>query len=801
MALGIRSVARIVWNISWWIHATGITSISAISAISVTTSTSQSIIVDTSLQAAREQEAAFLRDLYDALEMDQKSEAVHNWFRIDEICAFTGIQCDANGLVTIVDLSSKGLAGSLPNNFSSLTQLERLLLRNNEIKGTLPVQLPVSLMHFNVDRNRLEGTLPSFEFTTGALSVPSSSSKLERLIVSDNLLQGTVPPSLCHLTRLKALNLSRNVQLHGSLPQCLEAFFDLSVLSLQGTSLVPLYNTPSPTSSLVRVPSIALTPVPWALASSTPTLPTVLETVAPAIPIITYTPNPNTPVKKSTGSRRFPASPSHPFKWLPRVHNKFKSESNDSRPVSTPPSTMPSKSPFLYGNVDAVPSRDRASDRPKRPFYDGAAFLPVFSLLCLISMTIFFLGLLIIMKRVLKLRHFDTCGSLIPSAASDSSSSIANQESMEEEEIIFSKQDYLGPFNRFVGTIESEDSKSKWGCGCDVSTFHSSSINLQESATTPVTSRPCVVWPQTLAANPRVRFLLLAKSTSSTSSAVEAECPIVTDLDGPSDTASTESSGIMHTRDEIVTKRWQVTTCSPPSSLFCASSLMSVLPSTLQINSSPTATSQEYDHDSRVLPKEENLAPLSLGEMYQQLTINAVSSSFSSTTPMLNPIDCCHSSESKLIFTNTHFTRCRQDDNNAALQTNVGKYFPKESCTSTPPVQEVDCFEQNDVSFSWSTSNDGHAPVIEETYPSNFAASQNNDHFSFRPPRYYKKNVTRMTPHAVQQGQHEKDTEYSILGIRSPYSQEHHSDDDYEIELFEIEESKTDCPYKNRPNN
>ncbi|KAJ6695682.1 LEUCINE RICH REPEAT FAMILY PROTEIN EXPRESSED [Salix koriyanagi] len=95
-------------------------------------------------------------------------------------CLWRGITCDNAGNVTQINLPNVGLTGTLQNlNFSSLTNLLRLDLRENQLTGTIPSSIGVLY-------------------------------KLQYLDLATNLLYGTLPLSLADLTRAYELDFSRN---------------------------------------------------------------------------------------------------------------------------------------------------------------------------------------------------------------------------------------------------------------------------------------------------------------------------------------------------------------------------------------------------------------------------------------------------------------------------------------------------------------------------------------------------------------------------------------------------------------
>lgn len=187
-----------------------------------------------SLLEELQEEREFILTFGEALNIDEHSSLA--WFdqnSSDSACDLEGIFCNDHGHVRVIDLSSYGLQGTLPTDFSRLTLLERLLLRNNEINGSLPKILPPSLIHLNVDKNSLQGSIPNFDFGPG-----QESSNLQRLILSGNDLSGDISEDVCKSIQLRDLNISRNRNLQGSLPSCLGGLSHLEGLQVYMSNLV-----------------------------------------------------------------------------------------------------------------------------------------------------------------------------------------------------------------------------------------------------------------------------------------------------------------------------------------------------------------------------------------------------------------------------------------------------------------------------------------------------------------------------------------------------------------------------------
>jgi hypothetical protein len=772
------------------------------------------------LQDARTAEAAFLQELHDALRMDEKSPAIHNWFRSNtttatnttttttttssSICGFTGVQCGVNGLITILDLSSKGLEGTVPSSFATLTQLQRLLLRNNNIDGNLPWRLPETLVHFNVDRNRLQGPIPSLEFATSSSSSDSSPSdaspQLERLILSENLLEGSLPMSICALGQLKALNLSRNPGLQGTLPECLADLTKLKGLQVLGTHIVgPILPSPQserPSDAPSLVPSIATSRVPTGLPSSPPT---------DAPQEATFSKAPTTSNEKNFNNKKptLFRSSTPPWKLL-----KISSASNDLVPSNSP--TLRPSGEYADRSEEThagIQSQEERASRQERAFYDQTVFLPVFVLLCMMGLVGSLLAIPSIRTELQRRQRTKAFSALTGGGPADDATPCGDEELLDDEEEISFSKDAAWCGGGLDDLLEAGVNSSsvgdcgEYGCHVSDSPFAASSADtsptIKPRPSNQVTSRPCIVRPQTVAANPKVHFLLLARSLSSVED--ESQDPVASQDE---DLSIVSSPNTMDTHSEPKNTTRTVFS-STMESLLCAPVCM--MPNNRRgiplTNGTSNSILEEQDEMWTFSPSPaKSRLGSSREDAFDRSDIGAASSSLSSTTPMLNPIASLKAKMAPLsrrlpIAPSRHAV---DKDAHALIAEYARKYFPDEaSAAPPPPVDQVDCFPDADVSFSLSASQDGSAHEKERPTTSNTTGTgrpRPGDLTSFRPPRFYKKNPT--SPPAPGPRITDEDRTHSVLGIRSPYA-DHQSDDEYEIEVLEYPQNKMDPPEVN----
>ncbi|XP_065860863.1 receptor-like protein EIX1 [Euphorbia lathyris] len=154
--------------------------------------------------------------------------------------------------LTQVTLVNAGIADTIPEGwFSKLSShLVTLDLSDNYIKGKLPLKLEFpKLQIIDLSSNEFEGPLPLWStnvtqfylhYNKFSGSIPENIGelmpRLQNLHLSDNLLNGTIPSTICKMIDLQVLAL-RNNKLHGELIACWENMQSLWVVDASNNSL------------------------------------------------------------------------------------------------------------------------------------------------------------------------------------------------------------------------------------------------------------------------------------------------------------------------------------------------------------------------------------------------------------------------------------------------------------------------------------------------------------------------------------------------------------------------------------
>jgi len=128
-------------------------------------------------------------------------------------CDWVGVACNGDNQVTTLQLggqeeSAFSLFGKVPSELALLTNLERLVLSENELRGGLHDSIYTqltNLRHVDLSQNQMTLVSPKIRHWK----------RLETLNWRTNLLQSTVPTELGLLTNLRSVELGNNLNLNG----------------------------------------------------------------------------------------------------------------------------------------------------------------------------------------------------------------------------------------------------------------------------------------------------------------------------------------------------------------------------------------------------------------------------------------------------------------------------------------------------------------------------------------------------------------------------------------------------------
>ncbi|XP_047342617.1 putative receptor-like protein kinase At3g47110 [Impatiens glandulifera] len=190
-------------------------------------------------------------------------EALRSWNESSHFCNWEGVVCGKrHRRVTLINLRSLGLSGTLSPHVGNLTFLRHLLLSNNTFHGEIPNEIGglYMLKILVLDRNSFQGRIPaslsrcsnlmniSIGFNNLVGTIPeefSSLSMLKSIIVHENNLTGGIPKSLGNITSLEVFSAGGNL-FGGTIPNNLGQLKNLVQLGLGGNYLPPYFGNMFP---------------------------------------------------------------------------------------------------------------------------------------------------------------------------------------------------------------------------------------------------------------------------------------------------------------------------------------------------------------------------------------------------------------------------------------------------------------------------------------------------------------------------------------------------------------------------
>ncbi|XP_074291855.1 uncharacterized protein LOC141618670 [Silene latifolia] len=199
--------------------------------------------------------------------VDRPNGVLTSWNNSVHHCNWNGVTCgQENNRVTILDLHSEGLAGTISPFIGNLSFLKSILLYNNNLRGQIPSELGnlVNLQNLYLFQNTLSGEIPAnlsgcvnlrnlsiaFNKLEGKLPVELRTlSKLEVFGIENNNCTGPLFDIIANLTSIRAISTGYNA-FTGTIPNSIGRFQNLSILRLynnefSGTLPKSLFHLPS----------------------------------------------------------------------------------------------------------------------------------------------------------------------------------------------------------------------------------------------------------------------------------------------------------------------------------------------------------------------------------------------------------------------------------------------------------------------------------------------------------------------------------------------------------------------------
>ncbi|KAL5789067.1 hypothetical protein ACOSQ2_003955 [Xanthoceras sorbifolium] len=160
---------------------------------------------------------------------DPNNLLANNWSTSSSVCNWIGVTCGVrHRRVTRLDISSFGLAGTIPPQLGNLSFLAVLNISNNSFYSSIPDEFSHlrRLLYIDLYHNQLSGTVPSSIFNI---------SSLQQLILRDNQLSSFANMSGGGPNNLTHLSLTTNM-FEGEIPSFILKFKQLQILGLANNS-------------------------------------------------------------------------------------------------------------------------------------------------------------------------------------------------------------------------------------------------------------------------------------------------------------------------------------------------------------------------------------------------------------------------------------------------------------------------------------------------------------------------------------------------------------------------------------
>ncbi|KAL5854128.1 hypothetical protein ACOSQ4_003930 [Xanthoceras sorbifolium] len=160
---------------------------------------------------------------------DPNNLLASNWSTSSSVCNWIGVTCGVcHRRVTRLDISSLGLAGTIPPQLGNLSFLAVLNISNNSFYSSIPDEFSHlrRLLYIDLYHNQLSGTVPSSIFNI---------SSLQQLILRDNQLSSFANMSGGGPNNLTYLSLTTNM-FEGEIPSFILKFKQLQILGLENNN-------------------------------------------------------------------------------------------------------------------------------------------------------------------------------------------------------------------------------------------------------------------------------------------------------------------------------------------------------------------------------------------------------------------------------------------------------------------------------------------------------------------------------------------------------------------------------------